>query len=144
MQNDRKFIIRVRALISHEDKILVVKHGEEYDYYALPGGKLEFGENPLECLHREMVEEMGIEPETGKLLYVNSFMQEDGHQTVEFIFEVINAKDYLNIKNLNGTHKHELFDILWAGKDADIKIYPKRIQTDFKSGSFPEVVMFVS
>ena len=50
MSENEKFIIRCRGVILHEGKLLVVKHSEDLDYYALPGGHLEFGEDIKECL----------------------------------------------------------------------------------------------
>lgn len=145
MQKDKKIIIKARAVILHEGKILVVKHSEDSDFYALPGGKLEFGESPLECLKREMIEEMGVEPKVGRLLYVNTFIQKDADQTVEFLFEVTNVKDYLNTEKIDGTHRYELFEILWADKNENIKILPERIQIDFKNDSIlSDVVKFIN
>jgi 8-oxo-dGTP diphosphatase len=42
--------------------------------YDFPGGGMDFGEAVLETLHREVMEEIGIEIEVGKLLGIWSFM----------------------------------------------------------------------
>jgi len=75
MGEEKKFIIKVRAIILHEGKMLVVRHPHDTSFAALPGGKLEWGEDIRECLVREIIEELGVKPEVGRLLYVNNFTQ---------------------------------------------------------------------
>lgn len=50
----------IKALVLNEEKkILLIK--EANGKWELPGGGLEFGETPHDCLHREVKEEMGLE-----------------------------------------------------------------------------------
>ena len=125
--------IRCRAIIINNNKLLVVKHSKEANYYVLPGGHLESGEKIIDCIKREIMEELGIEPKIGRLLYVNNLIK-DGKQSIEFFFEIVNAGDYLEIKNLGGTHKHELAEICWIGKNDTKKIRPVVVQEDLNSG----------
>ena len=134
MSEHEKFIIRCRGVILHEGKLLVVKHSENVDFYALPGGHLEFGEDVKECLSRELIEELGIKPEIGQLLYVHTFIDKNNIQPVEFFFEVKNGKDYLNAEELVRTHAHELFEIRWVTPSDDVKILPEKFASDFKAG----------
>jgi ADP-ribose pyrophosphatase YjhB (NUDIX family) len=132
MEN-KKFTVRIRAVIVHDDKLLVMRmHTNEF--YALPGGKMEIGETILECLEREITEELGIPPKTGRLLFTNSFVEKNGDQSVEFIFEVTNGVDYLDEKNLKGTHSFEFNDISWVGKNDSKIILPKQIQDYLNDG----------
>lgn len=48
-----------RALIQTEDKFVFVKKKAK-DYFFLPGGRLEMGESILECILRELNEELGL------------------------------------------------------------------------------------
>jgi ADP-ribose pyrophosphatase YjhB (NUDIX family) len=114
-----------------------VRHAAELEYFALPGGHLEWGEKVKDCFKREIIEELGIEPEIGRLLYVNNLTIEsgEGKQSVEFFFEVINSADYLDITKLNGTHKNELFEVLWIGKNEDKEIRPLQLQIDLNNDS---------
>ncbi|TSC69467.1 MAG: DNA mismatch repair protein MutT [Parcubacteria group bacterium Gr01-1014_56] len=134
MNAHEKFIIRCRGVILNDGKLLVVKHTREADYYALPGGHLNSGEDVKECLRREILEELGIEPKIGKLLYINTFIDKGNVQPVEFFFEVINAKEYIDFEKLTRSHAHELFDICWADITDTIRILPQKIAEDFKNG----------
>lgn len=135
MSENKKFVIRCRGIIFHEGKLLVVRHAHDATYAALPGGHLEWSEDVKECLGREIVEELGIKPEIGRLLYINTFVDNsDNTQPVEFFFEVLNGVDYLNIENLTGTHTFELSEIVWASPTDGIKILPQKMDQDFKEG----------
>ena len=135
MNTDKKFVIRCRAIILHEGKLLLVRHQHDKSFAALPGGHLEFGEGVKECLRRELVEELGVEPKVGRLLYVNTFVDKNNTQPLEFFFEVLNGKDYKNCETLVRSHSHELSEILWANPADGIHILPKQLEEDFTSGN---------
>ena len=128
MENQNKLTVRTRAIIFYEGKILVVRHSQGQDFYALPGGHLDWGESVHECMKREIVEELGIEPQIGRLLYVNNFTENGTIQSIEFFFEIINAGDYLDTDKLGGTHIHEIAEMCWIGKHDSRKILPEEIQ----------------
>jgi 8-oxo-dGTP diphosphatase len=132
---DKNILIKVRGVITHNDKLLIVKHLGD-GFMALPGGYLKFGEDVIACLKRELVEELGVLPDIGRLLYINTFMDKNEH--LEFFFEVKNGREYLNIEKLERTHAHELVEILWVSPDSDIEILPKQFNEDFKKGKIFE------
>ena len=135
MENSSKnFIIRCRAIIFHEGKLLVMRNTGN-DYYALPGGKMDLGETIQECLKREMIEELGVPPQIGRLLFINNYIEKNGDQSIEFHFEVTNEADYLNEKNLKGTHSFEFDDIFWAKKNDKKIILPKSLQDHLNNGT---------
>lgn len=134
MLEDKKFVIRCRAIILHENKLLVVKHAKDTSFAALPGGHLEWGEDVKECMHREIVEELGVEPQIGRLLYINTFMEGNNVQPVEFFFEVTNGAEYVGCELLTRSHAHELAEICWVSPEDDIHILPLAFAKDFKEG----------
>lgn len=73
MENEKNTIVRVRGIIISESKLLVVKHAHDTSFAALPGGHLEWEEDVKECISREIIEELGIIPQIGRLLYINNF-----------------------------------------------------------------------
>ncbi|MCX6747479.1 MAG: NUDIX domain-containing protein [Candidatus Nomurabacteria bacterium] len=137
--------IRCLALILHEDKLLVAKHAEEKDYYALPGGKLEKGENPLECIKREIKEELGVEVSELKLAYVNKFETKEGKENLEFFFLVKDGQDFVDLTGNDRTHAFEIFEMRWIGADEEVRLLPESIHKEFKENGFNlQEVKFIS
>ena len=103
--------VNVRGIIFKDGKILAQQltpdsDGTVYDYWCTPGGGLESGESLHQGLHREMIEETGIIPNIGKLLFIQQF--HDGKkEQLEFFFHIENAKDYETI-DLSTTSHGEL------------------------------------
>ena len=70
------------ALIEHAGRILLArrkagKHmGAKWEF---PGGKVDAGETPEECLRRELAEEFSIEARIGEFLGSTSFREGDLH-----------------------------------------------------------------
>ena len=64
------------AVIEKDGKILIAKrrrgdlHGGRWEF---PGGKIDFGETPEQCLKRELKEELGIEAEIGDFICASAF-----------------------------------------------------------------------
>lgn len=128
--------IRCRALIVHEGKLLVVKHGEFFDYYALPGGKLEKGENPEECMIREIQEELGVIISNPRLMYVHRFETKEGNENLEFFFLVKNGQDFVDLSGNERTHAFEIFEMRWISKDEDVHLLPEAIKKEFQENNF--------
>ncbi|MGH7196174.1 MAG: reverse transcriptase-like protein [Candidatus Saccharimonadales bacterium] len=78
-----KQTITVRAIIKEDQKILLLRRATGnplyQNLYELPGGKVDFGEDPKATIHRETFEETGSEIETLQLFDVYS--QIDPHDT---------------------------------------------------------------
>lgn len=59
------------AVIERSGKVLIArrKKGDRFEgLWEFPGGKIEAGESPEECLRRELREELGVEIEAGEFL----------------------------------------------------------------------------
>lgn len=95
----KRFIVRVYGLIHNKwNEVLLA---EEFHFNTFmrkfPGGGLEFGEGPAECLYREIQEELNINLPVGELLHTTSvFIQSafnPDHQVLGIYFLVeANAK----------------------------------------------------
>ena len=125
--------VRIRAIILVDGKLLCVRHKQGDTYVALPGGHLEFGEDIYSAMKRELVEELGVTPKLGRLLYIYNW-NNGTTQNIEFFIEVTNGEVYRDISTLYGTHSFELSEIILADKSSVTELLPKEIGKRFIDG----------
>ena len=109
---------KVGVLIFNEDAILMCRKNNTTSKLILPGGCIEQGESHLECLHREVHEELGNDVELVNLVFVGTY-------------EDIAASDdptvckTLEIQLCRGeligtpTPSSEITELVWFGRDSD-------------------------
>jgi 8-oxo-dGTP pyrophosphatase MutT (NUDIX family) len=113
--------VAVRAIIEKDSKLLCVKH-KDYggdgarvpDFWCTIGGGVDPGEALIPALRREIIEETGIEPDIGRLLYIQQF-EHNSTEHLEFFFHVTNTTDFINIdlsKSTHGQKEIELIDFI--------------------------------
>ncbi len=103
--------VAVRAIIIHNEKLLCVRlkkyagraTKDDNNYWCTPGGGVDPGEALLPALRREIIEELGIEPVIGNLLYLQQFIHDDTEQ-LEFFFHVTNTEDFFDIDLSKASH----------------------------------------
>lgn len=84
------FMYRVAAVCIVDDRVLLCRE-PFLPFWYLPGGRVQTNENSLDALRREFLEEVGVEPEVGRLIFVvdNIFSQDNRTiQEVGLYFEV--------------------------------------------------------
>jgi len=118
---------RVNVLVRNNNKfVLIFRHKNNEDYYAIPGGGIEVGETPEVAAKREVDEELGLQLKNTKL--VSEIKTETRHH-FNFLSETNDTKINVTgpeLKHLNMTE--DLFRPEWHTKDSfrrDIEIYPE-------------------
>ena len=121
-ENEGKFKFRVCGILEYNNKYLVVKINNN-DFYCLPGGHVELGEDTDKAVLREMEEELGYPVKIQKLVAVNQnfFKGVDGKKFHELGFyyivnavdeSKINKDDYVRDELDKGEIQHLVFK--WA------------------------------
>ncbi len=127
-------------VINSEKQILLVKHRKaQRQYWVLPGGRLEYGENFYECGKREVKEETGLDVEVEKIVFVSEAIAPDRTRHIVNVF--------LQAKLSGGTLKLGNEPVLAAVEFKDIEelktltLYPpvaneilESVQNEFDGG----------
>jgi 8-oxo-dGTP diphosphatase len=82
--------VRVCGICVENSEILLINHhslNKTGDFWAPPGGGMEFGFSAIENLKREFHEETGLEVEIEKFLFVHEYLKAPLH-AIELIFKV--------------------------------------------------------
>lgn len=95
--------VTVKAIIENKSQILMVR--DQKRSWELPGGKVEFGEHPIDALKRELAEELDAQKINIKRVFnVWDFIVELPQAHYQFIVLVFICDiDFLSIK-LSGEH----------------------------------------
>src|SRR5260221_11213106 len=129
--------IAVRGIIMLGDKLLCVRlkpykgstRSQNSDFWCLPGGGLEDGETLIDGIVREMVEETGIKPVVGKLLYVQQYNHGD-NEFLEFFFHITNVDDYTNVDLSKASHgEEEIAEIAFIDPKS-VRVLPEFLSTE--------------
>ena len=93
MENNRKTIRVVAAIIIHDGKVFATQrgYGEFKDGWEFPGGKIEEGETPQEALVREIKEELDTEIEVGEYLDTVEYDYPTFHLSMDCFFCIIKS-----------------------------------------------------
>lgn len=97
---EQKFNLRVYGIVISPDQKIVVSDEvyPPHSFTKFPGGGMEWGEGPIDCLKREFREELDIDIEVGELIYFTDFFQQSAFrkndQIVSIYYEVKWNRDF--------------------------------------------------
>jgi ADP-ribose pyrophosphatase YjhB (NUDIX family) len=128
--------VSVRAIIFLDDKLLAVQLKPyknsivlEEPYWCTIGGGLEPGEAIIPGLQREVLEETGIMPKIGNLLYIQQFIHAEKEQ-MELFFHITNPSDFIIIDLSNASHAAEEIEKIEFISPAENNILPRFLTTE--------------
>lgn len=138
-----KLNIRAAVVIIHNNKVLTHRNINS-NHYALPGGRVEIGENSADTIKREISEEMGKKIEiTGYISTIENFFEMNNQKYHEIMFihkaEFVNEEDKIlqeTIKNIEGKDFLQ-YDWVDLDKIDEYPIMPKVIKEILKEKIYP-------
>lgn len=139
--------VTVRGVIYADGQVfaqrLITERGIN-SFWSIPGGKLDPAESLTVGLEREMIEETGVKPDIGQLLFIQQF-KNDTHDFIEFFYHIKNASDYESIDLASTTHGLEEVDECGFVDVKSVDIRPAGIAEldleDLVSNSRPVVLL---
>ena len=145
-----KFKFRVCGILKVNDKYLTVKIGEN-NFYCLPGGHVELGEDTDSAVLREMKEELGYDIKIVRLVSViqnffktkdNKVFHELGYYYIVEPTDVnkVNLDDYVIIENDKG--KEVRLEFKWFTLDElqTARFLPEVLKTQLTNDTFTNII----
>lgn len=83
--------VGVKAFIERDGKLLALKSGEDDPHWVPPGGRIQYGEDPLETLRREVKEEIGCDLYIGEPVGMYHYFLEDPYTSPQVILTAYEA-----------------------------------------------------
>ncbi len=114
MTNENKVVVAVKGIIFNKGKVLIVKRTDYDDVgggtWECPGGKIDFGEDLVAALVREVKEEVGLDITVEKILYATTFNTDPMRQVVILTYLCRSVENEITLSD-------EHVDFLWATKE---------------------------
>ncbi len=142
--------VRICGLCIKDDRLLLINHQgiTEGDFWAPPGGGLEFGETAETCLIREFAEETGLDVQIQDFTFICEFMNPPLHALELFFYvdtkkgdlrkgidpemvdqQIIHEVKFMSWDEINGLSRlsrHGIFNLVSeSSKIVDLKGYFK-------------------
>jgi ADP-ribose pyrophosphatase YjhB (NUDIX family) len=143
---EREFRISAGAIILHEDKILLVRYldNQGKSYLAGPGGGVLVYESTSQAAVREVLEETGLEIDTGKILFVEDMLSRRHRITkIWFLCNLIGGK----LTKTRGAVAEKIFEVGWYRREQldNEVVYPVPLKkcnwNDFSKDSWQTIYL---
>ena len=86
------------AVVINEGNVLITRRKPEEKlagFWEFPGGKIEEGETPQQCLERELREELGIESTAGKVICESIYKYEHGKFKIIAMITELHSREFV-------------------------------------------------
>lgn len=135
-----RFNYRAVGVIFHSDRVLLHKSARD-NFWALPGGRVEFMESAHDTLKREMREELGIAVAIARLLWVvENFFEYGGKSHHELgLYFLLSLEEPSTLPKRTGAFPgiEADRDLIFQWHDLEaieaIALYPRFLKTALKS-----------
>ncbi|SFF99035.1 8-oxo-dGTP diphosphatase [Desulfotomaculum arcticum] len=104
-----RILVVTAAIIFVGDKVLITQRNENVHQalkWEFPGGKIEPGESPEECLAREIDEELGLKINVGDIFHVVSHVYEE-RQVILLCYYCRCQPSKINMSNIQARDCHD-------------------------------------
>lgn len=125
--DDVKFSYRAGVILINNNKVLL-QNKSKYDFWILPGGRVEFFESSMNTITRELKEELNISIIPDRLVMISEVIlkKEKRHELGMYYVASINQNEINQKQNLRGLDDKEVlykwYDINEIKK---INVYPE-------------------
>ena len=134
------FNYRVAGIALYEEHVLL-HQADGYDFWFLPGGRVEFGETAADALTREMHEELNCTIEIGRLVWVmENFFSGSTHELIHeigwyFLMNLPHSFKYTLQMPFRGVGTDSKLTFQWHRCDMleDLPLYPVALRTGLRS-----------
>jgi 8-oxo-dGTP pyrophosphatase MutT (NUDIX family) len=134
------FNYRVAGIALYEEHVLL-HQADGYDFWFLPGGRVEFGETAAEGLMREMHEELVCTVEVKRLVWVmENFFPGSAHEPIHeigwyFLMNTPKLYTYPSDQPFRGIGANKKLMFQWHRCDMleDLPLYPVALRTGLRS-----------
>ena len=137
-----RFTYRVAGLFVHDQEALLHRPVSD-DFWALPGGKGEFMESSEQTIKRELKEEMGVDVDVLRLLWVVEHFHENGkkkNHEIGLCYLLALPKDssLLDMEEFTGNEGKLKLIFKWFSIEEleNVKLYPSFLRVSIKNLPF--------
>jgi 8-oxo-dGTP diphosphatase len=114
----KRVLPAMKALIMDSGKFLIIKQEKDgLEYWDLPGGLVNFGEYPVDTLHREVKEEVGMDVTIKKPLGVWWFFFQNGDNHVICFTYLCRPKNNKVRLDGNPDEEERILEAKWVSRE---------------------------
>ena len=125
-----------RAVVFDQDKKVALLHVTSENYYKLPGGGIEEGEDKIIALHRECQEEIGCDVEIIKEIgYIVEYRKIFTLKQTSYCY-LVKVKGIKGVPEFTEEEKEKGFEQVWLTYDEAIKALNESITTSVEGREY--------